>query len=152
MKNIFLLAVLISILSSCSENETSIDNFKHLNGQWVRDFNGNQQLEKWEVQSDKIVGSSSFVNNHDTTKMTEYEILKNNGNWVLVTQEVGFENSTEYPLMFGDSDSLVFHNSAADWPQTISFKTVNGNMLHKSVLGQNTSMKKNIEFTFKKKE
>lgn len=152
MKNIFLFIALTTLLFSCSDNEASIERFKTLNGQWVRSFNGNQQLEKWEIQSDKIIGSSSFVNNNDTTKMTEYEIVEDHGSWILITQEVGFENATKYPFIFGDSDSLVFHNSAADWPQTIIFKTKNGNTLHKSVLGQNTSMKKNIAFTFKKEE
>ncbi|UTW66519.1 hypothetical protein KFE94_18015 [bacterium SCSIO 12643] len=152
MKKILLFGLLAIMVIACTENETSIENFKSLNGQWVRNFNGNQQLENWKIQTDKVIGSSSFVNNGDTTKMTEYEIIEDNGNWILLTQEVGFENATQYPLIFGGTDSLVFHNSAADWPQTISFKTLNGNTLHKSVLGQGSSMKKNIEFTFKKKE
>lgn len=150
MKNILILIFFSFSLFSCSDAPKTIEDFKWLNGMWSRDFNGNKQLEHWEIQNGEIMGASSFINHSDTTEMTSYKISNENGDWVLVSQEIGFENEVTYPLTFANKDSIVFHNPQAEWPQTISFKNVDKTTLAKSILGRNMSMKKNIEFTFKR--
>jgi hypothetical protein len=153
MKNKFLILLFAISLFSCSNTPiTTIENFKWLNGTWSRNFNGNQQLEKWEIQNNAVIGSSSFINRTDTTEMTNFKIINKNGHWVLISKEVGFEKEVSYTLSYQNQDSIVFYNANADWPQTISFKNVEKNVLAKTVLGKNMSMKKNIEFTFKKNE
>ena len=152
MKNLFPVLLIAIIFSSCSNsNESLLEDSAWLNGTWVREYNGNNQIENWTTSNHARLGKGSFANGIDTTDMVTFEFINKNQDWVLITKDVGFENELVYSLRSTSPDSCVFVNNGTEWPQIIKYKKLPTNEMEKTISGQHGSMKKEISLTFKKK-
>ena len=152
MKNLFTLLILSLILGACSSSSESVlEDSNWLNNTWLREYAGNTQIENWKKSDQTLQGNGAFANGVDTTEMVKYQITNLNGDWVLITQDVGFEDQLIYSIKSSNSDSCVFVNSGGEWPQLIKYKKLGANQMEKTISGQNGSMKKEISLTFNRK-
>lgn len=152
MKNLFSALIIIFFLSSCStSNDSILEDSAWLNGTWLREYNGNNQIETWSTSNHTMLGKGSFANGVDTTEMVTYQITIDDDQWALITKDVGFENELAYSLSTTSPDSCIFVNNGTEWPQIIKYKKLSTNELEKTISGQHGSMKKEISLTFKKK-
>lgn len=148
MKKVFF-AITISLFTlSCTDTNQDLDDISWLQGNWNREYNGNTQIEGWDIQGKDLLGVSSFANGVDTTEMVTFQILEKEGDWVLITKDVDFEKEIVYNLESSNSDSMIFVNNGPEWPKTIKYKHHEHKTLLKTVSGQQGSMKKEIELTF----
>lgn len=152
MKNLFPALISLLILSSCSSsNDTILEDSLWLKATWVREYSGNNLIETWTASDQSMHGKSSFANGVDTTDMVTFQIINQHENWVLLTQDIGFESQLAYSLRSTSPDSCVFVNNGTEWPQIIKYKKLPNSKMEKTISGQHGSMRKEISLTFKKK-
>jgi len=146
-----LFAFIISLLTlSCTDNNQKIENLNWLSGNWNREYNGNTQIESWNLQGPDLLGTSSFANGIDTTEMVTFQIQIKDNQYFLITKDVDFEQEIVYELKAANADSFLFVNTGNEWPQTIKYRQIENKTMIKTVSGQQGSMKKEIELTFQK--
>ncbi len=137
-RNFLTLFTFSFFLISC--HSTKIEDINWLNGQWEFAFNESIEIENWTMNPNELSGKAYFVNHGDSTIMREMGIIKENGNLVLVIQEMGFEYISKYKINFLSADSLVAETSSNIWPQKIVYVQRNENQLVKHMSGHQQQM------------
>jgi hypothetical protein len=150
MKRNFIFLAIIFLMYSCADEAKTTADIQWLTGEWSREFNGNTQLESWNLDNEVLQGTSAFINGVDTTKMSLFTIDSKNSELQLTTSEIGFENDVLYHLQSFSTDSIVFYNSTSDWPQTIIYKNLGSNGLDIVIDGNDRGMKKRVKFNYTK--
>ena len=137
-RNFLIITILSFTLLSCKS--TNIEDTYWLKGQWEYSFNESIEMEKWTSIPNKMNGIAYFINHGDSNTMRHMEIIKENGDLVLVLQESGFEYISKYKITFLSSDSLVAKTSSNIWPQKITYVQRNENQLVKHMSGKQQQM------------
>ncbi|MFT6324440.1 MAG: hypothetical protein ACJAWO_002003 [Halieaceae bacterium] len=119
-------------------------------GSWTRQYNEVTQVEIWTATGDSITGASYFVQENDSTLMSSYQIVPDNNEIRLFTQEMGFESKVEYQLTYFSSDSLIFETKQHIWPQNIMLYNESKKVYIKSLSGMQQQMKNFVHFKFAK--
>lgn len=143
--------IIAFIITSCAPPKDPIKDSSWLQGTWEREFNGNTQIESWNLINDTLFGKSSFANGNDTTIMIHHTIMKHNDEWVLITQDQGVEIESTYSLIPNSGDSLEFNNPHNEWPTNIVYKKTNEKILEVKLNGYYSGLNKSIVFKYKKK-
>jgi hypothetical protein len=148
-KLLFIIAVFIGT-TSCTDEKTTVAELSWMEGEWVREFNGNQQLESWKTSNANLIGTSSFITGMDTTLMTTFTISEASGSYKLESLDNGFEEVDTYSSKSFGMDSIVFFNQKSDWPQKIIYKKVSNQMIL-TISGNDRGMNKDVAFTYELK-
>jgi hypothetical protein len=82
--------------------------------------------------------------------MSSYQIVPDNNEIRLFTQEMGFESKVEYQLTYFSSDSLIFETKQHIWPQNIMLYNESKKVYIKSLSGMQQQMKNFVHFKFAK--
>jgi hypothetical protein len=147
LRKTFLLLLLAGILSCQrsknveevpSGNNRTIKVAHWLLGQWGNTSSEGILFESWVQHHDSLMqGRSYFIRGRDTIS-SEVIHLVQRGDSIYYIPEVKNQNEGEvvkFQLTYSDTKTLVFENSAHDFPQMITYKLVSDDSLVAEISG-----------------
>ena len=150
MHRIIILIFLTTLCFSCTSSKEKVLQMNWLAGRWTRQYNEVTQVEIWTTTGDSINGASYFVQENDSTLMSSYQIVRNNNEIRLYTQETGFDLKVEYQLIYFSRDRLMFETKQRIWPQKIMLYDESKKVYIKSLSGMQQQMRNFVHFKFAK--
>jgi hypothetical protein len=148
-----LIIILIVIAGGCTNkhvDQTSIDNFDWLVGQWERtnEETGKTTIESWTKNNDlEYHGNSFTLQNNDTVWQENVRLKKQNETWIYEVTQKGDSLPTPFTLTHIGEESFVCENKLNEFPKNISYNR-NVDKIIAEISGGDTK----ILFDFKKVE
>lgn len=147
MKKIIASLVVSIILFSCASHDEVPAPINQLNGTWARQFNGVNQVIKWDISETEVTSENLFVNQTDSVLMDKADLSSEN-NWELELSYPNSDLTDRFSYSSDDDHTVTFTNNNKEWPQVIVYHKTSDSTLDVTTKGHSQGMPKEITFTF----
>jgi hypothetical protein len=146
--NKYCLFLFLTVLgfTSCTNNSPSEAQLQKLEGTWVREFNGVQQVVTWQKSNQGYDAQNLYVNQNETVVMEE-SVLHTQTNFELTTTYPSTDIKELYTAEM-DEDTLVLTNTQNQYPQQLKYQIKNADELDIVIIGSKNGVKQHHRFTY----
>ncbi len=145
-------ALFLFSLGACNDpNQESINKMKWLEGEWIKEEEGESAIEIWKFDSpSKLQGDGSILLNGDTV-FSERMYIETLNSEIVYTAIPSGKKATEFKLVLQEDKRLEFENLEHDFPQRIIYWQENENTLNARITGLVNNSTKSFDFSWKKR-
>jgi Domain of unknown function (DUF6265) len=155
-KIFFFVNVLLIILISCKPKEnTKVEIFNWLNGQWTMNTVEGMVTEEWKTNNDSLmVGKSDLVKGDTVIPFETIRMFRRGIDFFYEAKAAGQNNEqpVEFKLSFFSDSGFVAENPQHDFPKRITYKLINKDSIHAFVDGGPQMPEKKSDFFYSRKK
>ena len=155
-KIFFFVNVLLIILISCKPKEnTKVEVFNWLNGQWTMNTGEGMVTEEWKTNNDSLmVGKSDLVKGDTVIPFETIRMFRRGIDFFYEAKAAGQNNEqpVEFKLSSFSDSGFVAENPQHDFPKRITYKLINKDSIHAFVDGGPQMPEKKSDFFYSRKK
>lgn len=157
MKQITIIAFLVSLASCSPVKYEDIDQLAWLRGKWGTDIQGKNMAEEWVRLNDStLIGQSYFLEGQDTILEEQMTIATRNSltYFQTIINEKGSpdQDTTRFEMVELEEGKIIFENLFHDFPQRITYTHPSKDSLWAYIDGDLKGNYERIDFKMKRRK